>query len=237
MDCKYFDEKVWLFVEGDLNPRQDRLLARHIGSCPRCAELVEEVRESQEWLRSFEPAEFDEFLMASVREGARNKIDELERTRSRSVRLFAVFAGFNWKPLVIACPSLVLVCWFVVRWGTGPSRNRPYSGPSPAASFGNREGGDKLAGRTPLVGGDGDDVKKVFGPHKRRIRKPVEQPTPASADDRSLLAAAGVTKTTAGATSMSAASPLRIEIQTEDPKVRIIWFAAPGDGSVQSGPD
>jgi hypothetical protein len=77
----------------------------------------------------------------------------------------------------------------------------------------------------PLVRGNLKDKDVVQ--HRRRVKKRVEQARPAEAEDAAMLAASGE----------SYAAPLRIEIQTEAPNVRIIWFASPGDGSVPMGPD
>jgi hypothetical protein len=219
MDCKYVEERVWLYVEGDLGPKQQQAVAQHAVSCPRCARSVEEAASSQEWLRSSEPAAFDENFMATVRMGARNRIAELKGSRLRSV---GMFARLNWKPLIIACPSLLLVCWFVVHWAIDGRLNQGGNDPLTMSGVLTRKEGMKPADAGPLIGEGLKDKDAVQ--HKRRIKKRVEQTPAAESEDASMLPASGE-------------PPLRIEIQTDDPNVRIIWFASPGDGSIPTGSD
>jgi anti-sigma factor RsiW len=223
MDCKYVADKVWLYVEGDLGKRQHQAVTRHVASCRQCAGAVEEARDSQEWLKSFEPARFDEGFMADVRNRARNKVAEVESSRLRSVR---TFARLNWKPLIIACPSLLLVCWFAVRWASENRRNYGDASPGARADVFPRKQGDKTSDAAAIVG-SGKIKDQVVAQHRHRIKKRVEAAIPGKVEDRDLVSASRLTS----------APPLRIEIQTEDPNVRIIWFASPSDGSVPFGPE
>jgi hypothetical protein len=223
MDCKYIASSVWLYVEGDLKPRPQQLVRRHIASCRNCAAVVREVTDSQQWLKSRETERFDDAVLDSVRRGARLKIAAMGGARFKGL---AVFSRINWKPLILACPVILLMCWSTTHWVLERKRNSPArvqvadadghtvdSVPNTKTARGTAAGKD-FSERTP----------------GRRNRKPLRRvaPEPSRPDSRDQVLAAGETRQP---------RPLRIEIQTEDPNVRIIWFASPGDGTVLSGPD
>jgi hypothetical protein len=221
MECRYVKERVWLYVEGDLKQKAQQAVTRHVASCRNCAGLVAEARESQAWLRSSEPAPFDEAFMASVRKGARERIGTCQASRFQYA---AMWVRVNLRPLVLACPSLLLVCWLAVHWVTEGRRNYGGAGLGTTADVVARKEGEKITVAAPLVGGS---VKQsVIGQHRRRVKQRVKQVPQDKIED-----------VPTQATIDASALPLRIEIQTEDPNVRIIWFAFPGDGSVSTGPD
>jgi len=220
MDCKYVENKVWLYVEGDLKANKLQALARHIASCGGCARLVQDARDSQEWLRSCEPEHIDDALLDSVREGVRLKIADLERSRFQFVR---VFAELNWKPLIIACPVIVLVLLVALHFSLLPK-------PNPQHQILVVESNRSMPGMVPVE--THNQPEDVAAPHRARarhqrhaIKRNQAQPLRLK-DERDLVAA-----------DQSYKAPLRIEIQTQDPNVRIIWFASPGDGSAPFGPD
>lgn len=225
MDCKYVADKVWLYVEGDLQPNKQQIVTRHIASCCRCAGLVDDVTNSQQWLKSREPERFDDAALDSIRSGARQKIAELAGGHFKSL---GVFDRLNWKPLIIACPALLLMCWYGAHWILETRRNS--SGADPVA----RNDGymQKLDEHRTAVQPDNGVAAKVNDPvariHKRRVIRRIRPARPVDLPDKHNLMAKDETYKV---------PPLRIEIQTEDPNIRIIWFASLGDAPVSTGPD
>ena len=221
MDCKYIENKVWLYVEGDLDHRKHEAATQHIRCCQQCAGLVEEARSSQEWLRSCKPGRFDEAFMDSVRRGARQRIAEQKSSR---LEFAAMFSRVNWKPLIIACPVLLLICWVGFHRVIRTRSNSPNSTPvavndgSAPKHVGNKP--DRLTENIVLV-------KDRSIKHHKRIPKRVEPAPGVSVGARGEILASVETYQ----------PPMRIEIQTADPNVRIIWFASPGDGPVPFGPE
>ncbi|MBC5800368.1 MAG: zf-HC2 domain-containing protein [Candidatus Eremiobacteraeota bacterium] len=71
MRCSYFKPRLDAYVDGDLEPRERALIAVHVGSCPECAGLLEELRVIDALLlgpRRLEPAaNFTYKVMADVR--------------------------------------------------------------------------------------------------------------------------------------------------------------------------
>jgi hypothetical protein len=222
MNCKYIASSVWLYVEGDLKPRRQQLVARHIASCRKCAAVVREVTDSQQWLKSRESERFDDAVLDSVRRGARQKIAAMGGARFRRL---AVFSRINWKPLILACPVILLMCWFTAHWVLDKKRTPASVHVEDGGGYAVDKVKDTDIGRGS-AGGNGFG-ERTPGRRKRRPMRPVS-PEPSRLDSRDQLLATGGTRQP---------PPLRIEIQTEDPNVRIIWFASPGDGTVLSGPE
>jgi len=224
MDCKNIANKIWLYVEGDLTPRKQRLVTRHIASCPECDGLVEEARNSQKWLRSSEPEPFDDAALELVRRGARRKIAELRISR---FRYLIEFARLNWKPLIIACPVTLLICWLAVHLvlDTRPDPRQP--GQALESDAPRPDGVPHDVGPSPDVTKPPSVRYADVTHHRRRITRHVHAAPPANfANSGELVASSDMHR-----------PPLRIEIQTQDPDIRIIWFASPGDGSAPIAPD
>src|SRR5215469_2391672 len=223
MDCRDIENKIWLYVEGDLTPRKQSLVTRHIASCPECAALVETATNSQQWLRSNEREPFDDAVLDQVRRGARQKIAELRTSRFQHL---IEFARLNWKPLIIACPVTLLICWLALHLVLDTR-------PDPRQQGQALESDGSGRGRVGHDVGPSTDVTKPPGVrysdvahHRRRISRPVHAVPPASlANSGELVASSDMHR-----------PPLRIEIQTQDPDIRIIWFASPGDDSAPLGP-
>jgi|SRR5215831_5852680 len=222
MDCKHIANKVWLYVEGDLKPREHERVTRHIASCPECEGLVREVTESQLWLKSSETERFDDAVLDNVRRGARQKIAEMADAR---FGWLGFYARLNWKPLILACPAMLLMCWLAVHSVFYKNRNRAAPG---QVADGRGYSPKKVPDTTTIsdiASGIGSKDRIPVGRKRRRPRLVGPEP---GLESRSQLATSRETRESA---------PLRIEIQTEDPNVRIIWFASPGDGTVLSRPD
>jgi len=224
MDCKYITDKVWLYVEGDLQPTKQQMVTRHIASCRQCAGLVDEVIKSQQWLKSREAERFDDAALDSVRSGARQRIAELQGGRFRSL---GMFGRLNWKPLIIACPILVLMCCFAAYWILDTRRISSVPR-SIARNDGYSQDKHENGAVRPDIGVRGAAKVPVESHHKRRISRRTRPAPPGNSRVQDNLMANDETYQW---------PPLRIEIQTEDPNVRIIWFASPGDAPVPSGPD
>jgi hypothetical protein len=223
MDCKHIANKVWLYVEGDLKPREQQRVARHIASCRQCTGLVREVTDSQLWLKSSETERFEDVVLDNVRRGARQKIVEMGDAR---FGWLGFFARVNWKPLILAVPVIVLMCWLAVHWLSDKKRNSTAPGQvAESGSYLPNNTQDKPDISDPAAG-TGSSYR-MPGHHKRRAGR-LTGLEHSKSETRNQLAAIRET---------SQPAPLRIEIQTEDPNVRIIWFTSPGDGAVLSGPD
>src|SRR5215469_6109400 len=95
MNCKRIQELIPLFVESDLDSRREKLVSDHVMRCELCRHVVSEFRESQSWLQSYVPREFDRAYFQSIGEEVWARIEEEDEasigerivSRFRSVQL------------------------------------------------------------------------------------------------------------------------------------------------------
>src|SRR5262249_30638747 len=159
---------------------------------------------SQQWLKSREPERFDDAALDSVRRGARQKIAELQGGRFRSL---GMFRPLNWKPLIIACPIFLLMCWSAAHWILDTRRDS--SGPGSVA----RIDGDMQKEDENRTDARPDNAVGVRAkdpgerPHRRRSARRIRPAHSSDLRDQDSLQARGETYQV---------PPLRIEIQTED---------------------
>jgi hypothetical protein len=210
---------------GDLNGRQAAALRRHLIDCAGCRRLLAEFRETRDWLRSNLSPPLDAALLAQLqlRVGGR-----LARERpfpwllAVLGRAWASWRGPAWQPLRGLAVASLLVVGAV---GALPSLNGRLLQPGgfatihPAAdarpaSLGGRgapfswQTSDQDEQDSEL--GEGEDLADLeapLGPDAQLLEE--QQP--------------------------SAVDGLRIEMQTPDPNVRIIWFASHTASGATSG--
>lgn len=67
MRCELFEQLIPLFVGGDLEPHEADELQQHLNSCAHCRRLNQDFQASQNWLTGFAVPEFDEASFAKMR--------------------------------------------------------------------------------------------------------------------------------------------------------------------------
>ena len=93
MNCAAFEERIALYVGGDLAPAEASKVEQHLRSCADCAELARALEADREWLAS-RPPEAAEVDFAAMRREIRR---EIARPR------------WGWKWLAAAAAILVAV--------------------------------------------------------------------------------------------------------------------------------
>jgi hypothetical protein len=240
MDCSRIEELIPLYVEGDLAPEHQSSMSSHLKGCGRCAGLAREYTESQRWLRSAAPPEFDEAFFGGLRASV---LAEIESRGARPSWLQLLAARWSLRPAFAAAAVLVLLGLVAFYLLTGRGRDArdqyppdkliqvpPGSGPeSPATGEPKdrveragveeeRSSGDAMApGKqaTPPKRDRAVARHKLFAGRRSVAKRPAPVPARVVEDEGGLATLNGVI----------GAAAVRIEIQTSDPNVRIIWFA------------
>jgi len=202
MKCQVSQRLLPLFVEGDLPPRKDARVRRHLEDCLTCRGLLEQYKRSQQWLRASAPPALAGEQLEALRQSVWRRLEREPRPAPLWLALERGWANLRrWasQPAVaVAAVGLVVLVSATMTRGLGGSR---------------------LA--TPL------DLT-----HELRPVEPAEE-SGQLPDDPEFLAAATPEElaegTETGESGMvdseeSPGSNMRIEIQTQDPNVRIIWF-------------
>jgi hypothetical protein len=239
MNCRRIEKLIPLYVEGDLDIEQADAVRSHAKSCANCGGLVAEYEESQRWLRSFMPPHFDDALLDDLKLGVLKEIKRQEMPVPFLNRL----AGHWTRRLVLASSVALLIIFGVLAlYNYQDDHNDLVAG-----------GGEEQKEQSPEVASPTKDVEKapransiIRRPRhtatarrrevaaKRRtnpdpiVKQPGKQsiePAVAIETDDWLLGDPATSE-----------DMLRIEIQTSDPNIRIIWFSPKENNSNPSRP-
>jgi Putative zinc-finger len=226
MNCRRIQGLIPLYVEGDLNTGKAARVRSHLEECSECARVSSEYRASQQWLRSYTPPDFEADFFDGLRRGV---LREIEAGRSRRPWFSLFDPRLALKPASLALASLVVV---------GASIGLAlYVHPG----MKNEEVPLYLRGDAGAVQVPGLDNRAPsdidWGLPDPKPRSPRRAPKRGAARDfervgegRAALATLGESPspepfTPTGMGGEAPGKVLRIELQTGDPNIRIIWFA------------
>jgi hypothetical protein len=245
MLCTHAEKLIPLFAGDDLPPREADALRRHLEFCANCRRLASEFKESREWLREFTAPEFDEATLDGMRDSVLRDIGRIE---NRSRRLQWIVPGWNLRFAFATSLALLLIgslLGLVINRRQSPhdpesNRAEARKGDSDQAKFppgktrDDRANGDKQAASRKT-----DRRKFMREPIKRELGESPQ--TEGQMVDPDLITqntdTVGPTTDPSVAPDPATTDPdanqdaLRIEIQTADPNIRIIWFAPKPDAS------
>lgn len=227
MKCRRVEKLIPLYVEGDLASGKANHLASHLEWCGRCNWLADEYRESQSWLRVSATPEFDQSLLENFKAGVLRRI---ENDDSKPSLLGAVIQQWTRRQIFALSAAMLMIVGVVVfyiyqtRVNTQPSTKEARQTPEienvPQPALPQVHGTET----TPGAG----SMERHFASSRasRKLRtastviatRTVELPTqlqPAPIPEDLIT----------GSIETEQPPMLRIEIQTSDPNIRIIWFA------------
>jgi hypothetical protein len=237
MNCRRFAELIPLYVEGDLAERELSRVRSHLQACAACRARADEYEASQAWLRAAEPPDFAEAFVDSVRLGV---MRELAATEAPPLfeRLKVWFAPRRLAAATVALTAIFIALALLIYQGrsrsghhdsevaTGepaPPVEKMVEGPRPALVAGPAPAHRPRRRTTPnrdasLATRTRRDAGHTSAPHDQLVAQHAPETVPAAPAD-------------GGNAATNSAGRLRIEIQTADPNIRIIWFAPkPTDG-------
>ena len=242
MNCRRIEELIPLYVEGDLDSNRAELVSAHLKSCDECSRVASGFDESQQWLRSYAPPAFDSTFFNGLKNGVLARIEE-ERAR-RSFFQLAV-ARWRWNAALTAAALLVLIGGLVfyayqrnprsadrqiaVVDPPRPDVDAPRQAPGPNNEESRRVGFSRQRRHHSLR----EAVAKAVEPVRLELMLGIQDPRIEYPSD-SILEDSGVsqdsdyqveTQSLIKVTYPMSESMTRIEIQTGDPTIRIIWFA------------
>jgi len=247
MHCRRVQKLIPLHVDSDLPAGAANRVASHLEWCGACNWLADEYKESQGWLRSHTPPEFDEAALNDFKHGVMNRV----AARNAGPSLVASLAQ-HWtrRPLMALAAGLLIVLGMVALYiyqarakintsviaqeAKPPPSNEHASPPTigPEAAPGATLGGlsvsqnisHRLRVRDRRQNLTSHAVERTVAAHSNGITEPV-----AAIEQR-------LSSDNANASKDVSQDKLRIEIQTGDPNIRIIWFAPKETDSHQNKP-
>ncbi len=238
MRCELSEKLIPLYVGGDLEPDESDDLRLHLESCETCNRLAEDFQSSRDWMTIASLPEFDEASFANLRASVLSRIEHQQPSSSwfnwlmpkwnpqfvlaSSVAALVVMTGIALAVYLSQSPTSKPGEDVAVERGistaTGRQRVTPHS-VQPAIK--NVVPGSQSSRRSNRV-----KVETSSLPPEAFQNDPFGQPLeePQQIDDSANLAEAAPTEQTEK-------EMLRIELQTADPNIRIIWFAPKSDST------
>jgi hypothetical protein len=239
MNCKQVEKLLPLFGD-DLSERLEQPLSRHLKSCASCAAAAGDYRQSAELLQEFAAPVFSDDLFAEIRRNVWQQIKTEPPPRSLR-EMFRAWLHPPMAPMVWAAAMALLVAvlalgiYFMGRGVSAPGAIADGNSLKPNAyheTAGKTLHIDKPA--TPLSPREGGGTRHQ-GAYGRNRRKLDRRRAPDRALSLALNSPDPATSKREGSTQVDSsfdpggavsgsAKTLRLEMQTRNPNIRIIWF-------------
>jgi hypothetical protein len=233
MNCRRIEELIPLYVEGDLDERSTADVRSHLQGCIGCSALADEYEASQAWLHSYEPPDFDDSFVDGIRLNVMGEIAKPDGKTSFVDRLTMWLTPRRVASAAIALiVAIIALSLLVYSKRSSDHHEIATTGTQPALEV--KNGSDSENPKTPVK-------QAIVSPKRHRVAPlPVkyfrrkanrlgtrpdhdiaQQSPPAVNPDEPINGS----EVESGSKEM-----LRIELQTADPNIRIIWFAPKQSG-------
>lgn len=239
MNCKQIEKLLPLYVGHDLDTQSGRLIAAHVESCPACSVAAGEYQQGRELLQESAPPVFSEDVYAEIRQNVWRQIETDSATRSPWEGVFDLFRPrLAWALATVALIAVLVLGIYLVSnqfsgpqsiAGTGPGTNSTVQGNKPPLRSPKEETrvptvtpvetpGPRLADRRAthrrthrnVVPESRETLTVAKGSPSQTVYTPVDPDNSAPTDESS---------------DTDSKNTLRMEIQTKNPNIRIIWFS------------
>ena len=242
MNCKQVQELLPLYVGRDLEEKRERLVTAHVHSCAECAGAADEYRETRQLLQDFAPPSFSEDVYVGIRARVLREIEE----QSTVPTLPQFVAGWFRPRLTWAVASAVLIAltlfafYFIANRRSDQHQVVSKDPAMDQTARNEKDGTDRDTPQAlPPSSNDGSNQQQLVDNHQPQRRKhrnvltdPAKSVTGNSPDTKTTVASVSpLTNNSAEPTlfpardSVTSGKILRVEIQTKDPNIRIIWFS------------
>jgi hypothetical protein len=221
MNCTRIEELLPLYAGADLALAEAELVRAHLTVCANCRASAQAFAGSQAWYQAAPLPEFDEDFLAGIRAAVHEEIVELNDKPNLWERL-----ALGWRPLAAAsCMLLILLGWVLYSQSSKPSQRLAGGSDKPLEAVSPTPDSTVMA-----------QMDNTHQPTERREqraaqdkrRPPAVRPLGASLQqDIAVTLTAGTTTEPQLSELAARAAPvemMRMEIQTADPNIRIIWL-------------
>jgi hypothetical protein len=232
MNCKQTEELLPLHVGRDLEEKRAKLVTEHLQKCAACARVADEYRESVQLTEQFAPPVFSEAVYAGIRQRVLREIEMEAMAPAWSQTVASLFRSrVTWA---IASVILIVVSMFAIYFINRGNVERQLANHSAPPD-------NRRADLPPSVNTGGEKPQLAEVPQFKRRKR-----SRGTLDDRINTVAAKSPDASSTANNVSPqpsslpepalfpasdsaafTKPLRVELQTKDPMIRIIWFVQP----------
>jgi anti-sigma factor RsiW len=141
LNCRFSEELLALYVEGDLSSAQAGKVEHHLNRCAKCREITAELRDSLDLFKTFRGYGIDAGDVADVRRRVHREVQnaeigspglvlQLERAFYAGLRRKWVLAGSG----AVVCVLIAAAMWSVVESGRPPATSHQVANVPPLPS-------------------------------------------------------------------------------------------------------
>lgn len=238
MNCKNVEPLLSLYVGRDLEEEHSRSVAAHLQSCTKCALAADEYAGASQLLQGYEPPFFSDEIYAGIREQVLNKIERESHAPVRSGLFSQLFLALVQPRMRWVTAALLLAISVTALYLSRNSLRQPPNDqhvavrtrePNQAgsradvrsdkrnASVGSSSFSNKGTRRSPITRNREANPGVVATNRARELDKTTKVDSPTN--DGVVQRVVGVSQPP------SAPAPLRVEMQTSDRNIRIIWLS------------
>jgi hypothetical protein len=242
MNCKNVEPLLSLYVGRDLEEEHSRLVAAHLQSCTKCTLAADEYAGATQLLQGYEPPFFSDEIYAGIREQVLNKIEQESHSPVRPGIFSQLFLALVQPRMRWVTAALLLAISVTALYlNRNPLRQLPNdqqvavrtSEPNQAARADVRlEKSDASTSSSPFLNKGQVRMATTRSPNTRKREanpgvvatnrsRELDKTTKvdSSTNDRVVQRVVGVSQPS------SPVAPLRVEMQTSDRNIRIIWLS------------
>ena len=173
MNCADAEKLIALDVEGDLAETQAAALRNHLAACAPCEQFAQEMRESQQLLKSLRHELPPESLLSGARQAALQQLCRRPRDGGWGR---AAHPRLRW---VYAAGGLALVAWATMGWLALHTSETPRSAAGAAAGARNQETVAASAGSgAPQLSAESSQDSRFLGNSARSEERIVARQSP-----------------------------------------------------------
>jgi hypothetical protein len=240
MNCTIVEKLLPLYVEGDASEREAVAVRAHLSDCPNCRAVETEFRASQARLHNFAVPEFGAEFYEQLRGSVLKEINN-SGTLARPSFFERLRASLQWRPVMAFSLALLILAGalsLTVLYRSLLRSNAPLLAidksmgdfsPLPEAEAGRT--GDEANSGNAGARNPGSTARNTVRQRNARGGQPIMRPESSTSQSINTASSdvAEARQKTAVASEKNVAPPTqamaRMDIQTSDPNIRIIWLA------------
>lgn len=236
MNCKQIEKRLPLYISDDVTPSQSELIRRHLELCANCLTLLNELDDTRGWLQSSTILNIDEDELSKMRRSVLIDISKNPEPQKES---------FRWIPYTRLAMSAILVscvCFAAFLFYSNRDDTITVKKSVDKQSVGTITESYKPAHFSEVK--LDSRKQKPFKVSHSKFEVPIKLPV-IEAVERSIFASVQYQLaeivpvfveqpiSDPVITTISTEKMMRIDFQTSDPSIRIIWFVAPNESSTK----
>jgi hypothetical protein len=230
MNCKNVEPLLSLYAGRDLDEEHAQLIAAHLQSCTQCRLAAHEYAWASQLLQGYEPPRFGDEIYAGIREEVLNEIERESHARVRPGVFSQLFAALVQPRMRWITAALLLAISVTALYlNRKPSRQLPNDQPIVVRTAEPNQPGSGTDVRSESRNESGGS-SSFSNKGKVRIGTTHRLITPKREANAGMLATnlarkLDMTMKVDRRPQSSAPAPMRVEIQTSDRNIRIIWLS------------